>query len=1272
MFSSLRRALVGLAVIAAATVAVPVATSVVTASDGTIDDTSWSPSTGGLAKVSGTFTVGQNTVEFNASASAATSTGGLMVAGYVGDMNWYQTHMALVRLTSSGALDTSFGTNGIVILDLGLDNGNQIYAAAEALYATSGGFLVGGWSGTNRMGAKATLTKVDNDGNIVSAWGTNGTITSHVASGWYPAFSVDGSTILMSSDDAQGTAYVHRFSEATGAPVAVGMGANNYLTINMNQAPFSGRSIRGIALGTQSNLIVVSVGGAPAMATVHRFDLGFASLTDSTSTSVPADIFKGVVRAGSSGFWLVGSDGNQSTSTTTFTLLNVDGSLNSSFGTSGYVTVSNLSIWSGGAWNGTGDKLMLVARRSNQDSILRFLTDGTLDPSFTNGINPSGVVTASSQCNIGTYSWLVPVSNGGFFQVSGQPFQQGGSFAAGIRALKWTTGGLAGTACTGQPPNASVSPMSATITGTTGTAITPNAAPTLNNFLSTPTFALSQFSGPLPTGLTFNAQTGVISGTPTADSMSTVWFDVSNGSQTASYSVSFNITAPQQNNPNPNPNPNQPPQCVAGALTVTGSQPVLDNSWGTNGWVTFQAGGSSYLGATGMVPTSDNAFVLVSGTNGTSNQAIDVRKFDATGAVVNAFGTNGRLVIEDNTLDLSPSNVFRDSTGKIYVIVRDFNQGPGAMYVVRLSSTGTLDTGYGTNGILALTGLPGTNFGYSAAASATGDVYVTSSSFSNNVSTTYVSKFSTTGLDTNFGTSGSIDTTTFGGREVTVMADGSLLVGGNALGQLKLAKYSSAGAIDSSWATSGVATFGHPTVSESIRGVVESGQDLIVSYSVMIFNPNQMGPPSSGSGVAKIVAATGAVDTSFGIDGGVYTPVRSGFVDPFDTQVMADGSIVIAAFANGSLDMTGGFLRFSATGQMDAAFASSETLVENGTCGVSPPMIVDLGGGSVLFAGGKDQPNNMAPTEVVVGKFTFGAFSAGTPGGGFTGGSPSPSPSPNNNPSPAPVTPPSTTPPADDDDAPAPRVPGRPNLVTDENRPNLVRTPGQGGAVINGEDRPVQTEVIDSPAAQVRPERRTPAQVNQIRQAANELVQQFTQQLPDGAPSTVQVVPTETGAIIRGLVTDANGNPIDVPAEDVVLMRAEELVVMVGAQSANVTPDGRFQVPVGSTFGLAGTGFGGEETGEFVVMSTPTLITEFETTEVGTFDQTGTLPQSIGVGDHTLVVATGTMYAVLGIQVVPTALPVTGSSNDTVLVFALFTMVFGALLVRSRRTLLIG
>jgi hypothetical protein len=146
----------------------------------------------------------------------------------------------------------------------------------------------------------------------------------------------------------------------------------------------------------------------------------------------------------------------------------------------------------------------------------------------------------------------------------------------------------------------------------------------------------------------------------------------------------------------------------------------------------------------------------------------------------------------------------------------------------------------------------------------------------------------------------------------------------------------------------------------------------------------------------------------------------------------------------------------------------------------------------------------------------------------------------------------------------------------------------------------------------------------------------------------------------------------DGPLPGLIICHSFPFAPLVGANQANVTPDGRFQVPVGTSFGLAGSGFGEEEAGEFVVMSTPTLVAEFATAEDGTFEKSAALPASIGAADHTLVVATGSTYAILGIQVVHTTLPVIGDDNDLVVVFALFTLVFGALLIRSRRTLLVS
>ncbi len=105
--------------------------------------------------------------------------GNIIVAGRAYDYNNSgQDDMALVRLTSSGALDNSFGTNGVAIINfagsgdvaesIALDAGNNIY--------------VGGYSnnGTNLDMACAKLTA---SGNPDNTFGTNGKISLPVGLG---------------------------------------------------------------------------------------------------------------------------------------------------------------------------------------------------------------------------------------------------------------------------------------------------------------------------------------------------------------------------------------------------------------------------------------------------------------------------------------------------------------------------------------------------------------------------------------------------------------------------------------------------------------------------------------------------------------------------------------------------------------------------------------------------------------------------------------------------------------------------------------------------------------------------------------------------------------------------------------------------------------------------------------------------------------------------------------------------------------------------------
>ena len=84
-------------------------------------------------------------------------------------------------------------------------------------------------------------------------------------------------------------------------------------------------------------------------------------------------------------------------------------------------------------------------------------------------------------------------------------------------------------------------------------------------------------------------------------------------------------------------------------------------------------------------------------------------------------------------------------------------------------------------------------------------------------------------------------------------------------------------------------------------------------------------------------------------------------------------------------------------------------------------------------------------------------------------------------------------------------------------------------------------------------------------------------------------------------------------------------------------------------------------------MSTPTLLGSFTASATGEVSESAALPATLALGDHTLVAASNGIYAVMGIRVVPAGLLATGGDTGRGVVIALFTLVFAALVIRSRR-----
>jgi LPXTG-motif cell wall-anchored protein len=263
------------------------------------------------------------------------------------------------------------------------------------------------------------------------------------------------------------------------------------------------------------------------------------------------------------------------------------------------------------------------------------------------------------------------------------------------------------------------------------------------------------------------------------------------------------------------------------------------------------------------------------------------------------------------------------------------------------------------------------------------------------------------------------------------------------------------------------------------------------------------------------------------------------------------------------------------------------------------------------------------------------------------------------------TTTPSTSAPATT--APATAAPVGPVNVTSSNQSSLTQTPGAATAIVNGQPVTVAVETpADLPAAQVDPEDRSPAQVAALQTAADNLVSQLNQAA--GGNSGLAVQDTPTGAAITGLLDKP------VPVENTVLVEAGTKSTLFAAlnQDGSVTevqPGAVIEVLGDGQVGVVASGLTPGETAEFVIMSTPTLLGSYTVSANGTIKAQTSLPDGIGLGNHTLVVASPTVQASLGLKVsaTPSTLPATGASSSNTMQIALFLMVGGSMVAFLRR-----
>lgn len=248
-----------------------------------------------------------------------------------------------------------------------------------------------------------------------------------------------------------------------------------------------------------------------------------------------------------------------------------------------------------------------------------------------------------------------------------------------------------------------------------------------------------------------------------------------------------------------------------------------------------------------------------------------------------------------------------------------------------------------------------------------------------------------------------------------------------------------------------------------------------------------------------------------------------------------------------------------------------------------------------------------------------------------------------------------------------------PTLVTSANQTALTAAPGGASVLINGVAvTPQIVSASNSAAAQAAPTERTPEQVRELQQAASVIETRLD--TIAGGDSGVSVVRTDTGAVMTGIFSGTR-----VPVEDVVIVNAANTATLFAARDVRgniveVKPGAVLEVTANGDVAVQAFGLTPGESVELVVMSTPTLLGNYTVDAKGIIKTSAKLPTNIVLGNHSLVVASPSVKASLGLKLVKSSatLPVTGSSTNDLANWAVAVLLSGvyvSMVSRSRRRL---
>ena len=257
----------------------------------------------------------------------------------------------------------------------------------------------------------------------------------------------------------------------------------------------------------------------------------------------------------------------------------------------------------------------------------------------------------------------------------------------------------------------------------------------------------------------------------------------------------------------------------------------------------------------------------------------------------------------------------------------------GELKVLRLNSNGVPDSTFATNGVYSLL-LGVETYGVESHVRSDGKIIVSGITYDANYYANWMLlRLDSTGtLDSTFGTNG-ITVVDFFSRDdlpqaLTIQPDEKILVSGTSTDTINyfnnptIVRFTENGIVDSSFGVNGVSVIPAIDIDNELTSIAVQSNGKIVAAGH--YSPVFIGSMNFDVLLVRL-DTNGLPDVTFGNNGVVITPVNGGIDDSFGMEIDNDGNIVVAGFTTLPVtlyqDMI--LLKYDSTGTLDPSFGTA-------------------------------------------------------------------------------------------------------------------------------------------------------------------------------------------------------------------------------------------------------------------------------------------------------------------------------------------------------------